>query len=82
MRNAVTKREEEDLRERGLFEQKGVAAFKLLKEDRTGTKQDWERAVKEQDYDLLPIWTGTGIGMLTEQVSAAEFIDQLVGKQD
>ncbi|KAF9111020.1 hypothetical protein BGX27_005504 [Mortierella sp. AM989] len=78
VRNLVTKREEEDLRERGLFEQKGVAAFKLLKEDRTGAKQDWERVVKEQDYDLLPLFAGTGVGMLTKQVSAAEFIDQLL----
>ncbi|KAF9210047.1 hypothetical protein BGZ49_007713 [Haplosporangium sp. Z 27] len=82
VRNLVTKREEEDLKERGLFEQKGLQAFKLIKEDRTGTKQDWERATKEQDYDILPLWSGTGVGLLTKQVSAAEFIDQLIGEQN
>ncbi|KAF9350759.1 hypothetical protein BGX26_011129 [Mortierella sp. AD094] len=79
--NLVTKREEEDLKERGLHQQTGLAAFKLVKEDRTGTKQDWERAVKEQDFDILPLFAGTGVGLLTKQVSAAEFIDQLTGEQ-
>ncbi|KAF8931260.1 2-nitropropane dioxygenase [Dissophora ornata] len=81
VRNLVTQREEEDLRERGLFEQKGPAVFKLLREDRTGTKQDWERATKEQDFDLLPLWCGAGVGMLKKQVSAANFMDQLMGDQ-
>ncbi|KAF9430628.1 hypothetical protein BGZ76_000771 [Entomortierella beljakovae] len=81
LRNVVTRREEEDLKERGINEHKGADSFRLLKEDRTGTVQDWGRATKEQDYDLLPIFVGTGVGMLNKQVSAAEFIDQLVGDQ-
>ncbi|KAG0368718.1 2-nitropropane dioxygenase [Gamsiella multidivaricata] len=81
VRNLLTDREEDDLKYCGLYEQKGQAAFKLLKGDRTGTKQDYERAVKEQDYDLLPLWCGTGVGMLNKQVSAAEFMDQLMVNQ-
>ncbi|KAF9345963.1 hypothetical protein BGX34_004325 [Mortierella sp. NVP85] len=81
VRNLVTDREEEDLRKHGLFEQGGEAAFKLLKEDRSGTKQDWVRATKEQDFDLLPLWSGTGVGMLSKRLSVAEFMDQLTGDQ-
>ncbi|KAG0198122.1 hypothetical protein BGX28_008408 [Mortierella sp. GBA30] len=79
VRNKVTQREEEDRRQRGIFEPTGLAAFKLLKEDRTGTKEDWIRAQKEDDYDALPIWCGTGVGLLKKQVSAAEFMDYLMG---
>ncbi|KAK3812873.1 MAG: 2-nitropropane dioxygenase [Benniella sp.] len=53
----------------------------LLKEDRTGTKQDWVRATKDQDFDLLPLWSGTGVGMLSKRLSVAEFMDQLTGDQ-
>ncbi|KAI1311558.1 hypothetical protein EDD11_003440 [Mortierella claussenii] len=81
VRNLVTAREEEDLKKHGLYEQQGEAAFKLLKDDRSGTKADWERAIREQDYDLLPLWAGAGVGMLNKQVSAAQFIDQLMGEQ-
>ncbi|KAF9174887.1 hypothetical protein BGX21_006827 [Mortierella sp. AD011] len=81
VRNLLTNREEEDLRGHGLYQQKGLAAFRLIKEDRTGTKEDWVRAVKEQDFDIVPLWAGTGVGMLTKQASAAEFIDQLIGEQ-
>ncbi|KAF9916739.1 hypothetical protein BX616_002953 [Lobosporangium transversale] len=80
VRNLVTEREEEDLKNHGLYEQTGPAVFKLLKEDRTGTKEDWIRATKDQDFDLLPLWAGTGVGMLKKQVSAAEFMDQLLNK--
>ncbi|KAI8363372.1 2-nitropropane dioxygenase [Mortierella sp. GBAus27b] len=81
VRNLVTEREEEDLQKHGLFEQGGLAAFKLLKEDRTGTKEDWARATRDQDFDLLPLFSGTGVGMLKKRVSAAEFMDQLMGDQ-
>ncbi|KAF9959108.1 hypothetical protein BGZ65_000838 [Modicella reniformis] len=81
VRNLVTQREEEDLRKHGLFEQQGEASFKLLKEDRSGTLQDWEQATKDQNYDILPLWSGTGVGMLKKRGSAAEFMDQLMGDQ-
>ncbi|KAF9128933.1 hypothetical protein BGW39_004622 [Mortierella sp. 14UC] len=80
VRNLVTDREEEDLKNRGVFEPKGVDAFKVLKEDRTGTKEDWKRAVKEQDLDYIPLWSGTGVGLLKKQMSAAEWMDQLLGE--
>ena len=78
VRNLVTEREEEDQRSLGLYEQTGEASFKLLKEDRSGTKADWIRATQEQDFDLLPLWSGTGVGLLTKQGTAAEFMDQLL----
>ncbi|GJJ69641.1 nitronate monooxygenase [Entomortierella parvispora] len=78
VRNLVTEREEEDQRKLGLYEQTGEDSFKLLKEDRSGTKADWVRATQEQDFDLLPLWSGTGVGMLTKQGTAAEFMDQLL----
>ncbi|KAF9911044.1 hypothetical protein EC991_004916 [Linnemannia zychae] len=80
VRNLVTDREEEDLKNRGVFEPKGADAFKVLREDRTGTKEDWKRAVKEQDLDLIPLWSGTGVGLLKKQMSAAEWMDQLLGE--
>ncbi|KAG0043259.1 hypothetical protein BGZ83_011651 [Gryganskiella cystojenkinii] len=78
VRNVLTDREEQDQKHLGLYEQTGAAAFKLLKEDRSGTKADWVKATKEQNYDLLPLWSGTGVGMLTKQGTAAEFMDQLL----
>ncbi|KAF9564584.1 hypothetical protein EC968_004467 [Mortierella alpina] len=79
IRNKITDREEDDQRQRGIFEPTGLAAFKLLKEDRTGTKEDWLLAQKEEDYDVLPIWCGTGVGLLKKQISVAEFMDNLMG---
>ncbi|KAG9327525.1 hypothetical protein KVV02_003770 [Mortierella alpina] len=79
IRNNITDREEEDQRQRGIVEPTGLGAFKLLKEDRTGTKEDWLLAQKEEDYDVLPIWCGTGVGLLKKQVSVAEFMDNLMG---
>lgn len=78
VRNLVTEREEEDQQGLGLYEQTGEASFKLLKENRSGTKADWVRATQEQDFDLLPLWSGTGVGLLTKQGTAAEFMDQLL----
>ncbi|KAF9079997.1 hypothetical protein BGX23_002847, partial [Mortierella sp. AD031] len=82
IRNLVTDREEEDLRNHGLFEPRGADAFKVLKEDRTGTKEDWKQAVKDQDLDLIPLWAGTGVGLLKKQMSAADWMDQLLGDSD
>ncbi|CAO3575057.1 unnamed protein product [Mortierella alpina] len=79
IRNKITDREEEDQRQRGIFEPTGLAAFKLLKEDRTGTKEDWLLAQKKEDYDVLPIWCGAGVGLLQKQISVAEFMDNLMG---
>ncbi|KAF9148015.1 hypothetical protein BG015_010289 [Linnemannia schmuckeri] len=82
VRNLVTDREEEDLKTRGVFEPKGADAFKILREDRTGTKEDWKLAVKNQDLDFIPLWAGTGVGLLKKQMSAAEWIDQLLGESE
>ncbi|KAF9935000.1 hypothetical protein FBU30_009423 [Linnemannia zychae] len=79
IRNVVTDREEEDLKNRGIFEPKGLDAFKVLKEDRTGTKDDWKNAVKDQDLDMIPLWAGTGVGLLKKQLTAAAWMDQLLG---
>ncbi|KAF9957040.1 hypothetical protein BGZ72_002232 [Mortierella alpina] len=79
IRNKITDREEEDQRQRGIFEPTGLAAFKLMKEDRTGTKEDWLLAQKEDDYDFLPIFCGAGVGLLKKQISVAEFMDNLLG---
>ncbi|KAK3822003.1 MAG: 2-nitropropane dioxygenase [Linnemannia elongata] len=82
IRNLVTDREEEDLKTRGVVEPKGAEAFKVLREDRTGTKEDWKRAVKDQDLDFIPLWAGTGVGLLKKQMSAAEWMDQLLGESE
>ncbi|KAG9070642.1 hypothetical protein KI688_008180 [Linnemannia hyalina] len=82
VRNLVTDREEEDLKTRGVVEPKGAEAFKVLREDRTGTKEDWKRAVKDQDLDYIPLWAGTGVGLLKKQMSAAEWMDQLLGESE
>ncbi|KAF9141927.1 hypothetical protein BGX30_003788 [Mortierella sp. GBA39] len=82
VRNLVTDREEEDLKTRGVFEPKGAESFKILREDRTGTKEDWKRAVKDQDLDYIPLWAGTGVGLLKKQMSAAEWMDQLLGESE
>ncbi|KAF9275420.1 hypothetical protein BGZ68_010811 [Mortierella alpina] len=79
IRNKITDREEEDQRQRGVFEPTGLAAFKLMKEDRTGTKEDWLLAQKADDYDFLPIFCGSGVGLLKKQISVAEFMDNLMG---
>ncbi|KAG0298511.1 hypothetical protein BGZ98_000173 [Dissophora globulifera] len=78
VRNSVTRREEEDLKQHGRYEQTGQAAFKLLNDERTGVREDYKRAVKENNWDLLPLWCGTGVGLLNKQVSAAEFMDSLL----
>ncbi|KAK3844956.1 MAG: 2-nitropropane dioxygenase [Linnemannia gamsii] len=80
VRNLVTDREEEDLKTRGLFEPKGADAFKVLRADRTGTQEDWKKAVKDQDLDFIPLWSGTGVGLLKKQMPAAEWMDQLLGE--
>ncbi|KAF9193841.1 hypothetical protein BGZ51_002164 [Haplosporangium sp. Z 767] len=77
IRNLVTEREAQDLEEHGLYNPQGEASFKLLREDRAGTKADWNKATLEQDFDLLPIWCGTGVGMLKKSVSVGEFMAQL-----
>lgn len=82
IRNLVTDREEEDMRTRGVVEPKGAEAFKVLREDRTGTKEDWNRAVKDQDLDFIPLWAGTGVGLLKKQMSAAEWMDRLLGESE
>ncbi|KAG0298113.1 hypothetical protein BGZ96_002605 [Linnemannia gamsii] len=82
VRNLVTDREEEDMKTRGVVEPKGADAFKVLREDRTGTKEDWKQAVKDQDLDFIPLWAGTGVGLLKKQVSAAERMDQLLGESE
>ncbi|KAG0314801.1 hypothetical protein BGZ97_008933 [Linnemannia gamsii] len=82
IRNLVTEREEEDLKTRSIVEPKGADAFRVLREDRTGTKEDWKQAVKDQNLDIIPLWAGTGVGLLNKQMSAAEWMDQLLGESD
>ncbi|KAF9428615.1 hypothetical protein BGZ94_001736 [Podila epigama] len=78
VRNSVTDREEIYNQREGKAA-KGTDSFKLLKRDFDGTKEDWTRANSEQDYDLLPLWSGTGVGLLKKQSSAADFMDELIG---
>ncbi|KAF9579590.1 hypothetical protein BGW38_004099 [Lunasporangiospora selenospora] len=80
VRNVVTDREDED-HQRDHWRHEGEAAFKVLREDRTGTKQDWIKATAEQDYNILPLWSGTGVGLLKKQTSVAEFMDQLLDER-
>ncbi|KAG0333227.1 hypothetical protein BG000_009344 [Podila horticola] len=81
VRNLVTEREARYEQAHGAEFNKGAAAFKLLKEDHTGEKADWVKATAEQDYDLLPLWSGTGVGLLKKQMSAAAFMDLLLGEK-
>lgn len=81
VRNLVTEREAKYEQTHGSEFNKGAAAFKLLKEDHSGVKADWVKATTEQDYDLLPLWSGTGVGLLKKQMSAAAFMDLLLGEK-
>ncbi|KAG0357955.1 hypothetical protein BG005_002897 [Podila minutissima] len=78
LRNLVTEREAKYEQAHGPVFNKGAASFKLLKEDHSGEKADWVKATAEQDYDLLPLWSGTGVGLLKKQMSAAAFMDLLL----
>ncbi|KAI9238120.1 MAG: 2-nitropropane dioxygenase [Podila humilis] len=81
VRNLVTEREAKYEQAHGSEFNEGAAAFKLLKEDHSGVKADWAKATAEQDFNLLPLWSGTGVGLLKKQMSAAAFMDLLLGEK-
>ncbi|KAG0242346.1 hypothetical protein BGW41_004357 [Actinomortierella wolfii] len=82
VRNIVTEREEEEQKLGRYFrgQDHHPDPFRLLKPDLvSGTKQDWEKATKEQDYNFLPLFCGTGVGLLNEpNLTVAEMIQRIV----
>ncbi|KAF9979171.1 hypothetical protein BGZ73_005339 [Actinomortierella ambigua] len=82
VRNVVTEREEEEQAQGKSYRGQDYHPdpFRLLKPDLvSGTKQDWEKASKEQDYSMLPLFCGTGVGLLNKpNMTAAEMIHHIV----